>query len=492
MIDAMTRDCDVRDILNGETRLAGLTADSREVKPGWLFAALPGSRADGRAFIPEAVRHGATVILAPLGTALPAGCRGVRLITDAEPRRLFARIAAAFFGLQPATTVAVTGTNGKTSVVAFTRQIWQRLGCRAASLGTLGVVAPGLEEPGSLTTPDPVALHARLAELAASGVTHLALEASSHGLAQFRLDGLALVAAGFTNLGRDHLDYHGSRAAYFKAKARLFRELLGTHGVVVVNRDDESGAVIAEMCAGRGQRVVSYGSPGHAEPCDIEIVAVRPMPDALDLSIRLEGKPYRLTLPLVGRFQAENALCALGLVLATGGEPLAALGALESLKPVRGRLELAGRHPSGAPVFVDYAHTPDALAAALDALRPHAAGRLAVVFGCGGDRDTGKRPLMGGIAARLADRVIVTDDNPRSEPPAAIRAAILAASPGATEIGDRGEAICAGVDALGPGDVLLIAGKGHEQGQTIGEHVRPFDDATVARAALAALEGEPG
>lgn len=492
MIDAMTRDCDAQDILDGSTRLAGLTADSREVQPGYLFAALPGRRLDGRQFIGDAVRRGAKVVLGPAGTRLPAGCRDVRLIADVEPRRLFARIAAAFFGLQPATTVAVTGTNGKTSVVAFTRQIWQRLGRRAASLGTLGVVAPGVEEPGSLTTPDPVALHAKLAELAASGVTHLALEASSHGLDQFRLDGVALVAAGFTNLGRDHLDYHGSRGAYFRAKARLFQELLGTDGVVVVNRDDESGAVIAEMCAGRGQRVVSFGSPGHAERCDIEIVAIRPLPDALDLSLNIENKAYRVALPLVGRFQAENALCALGLVLATGGEPLAALGALESLKPVRGRLELVGRHPGGAPVFVDYAHTPDALRAALTALRPHAAGRLVVAFGCGGDRDTGKRPLMGEIAAEIADRVIVTDDNPRSEPPAAIRAAILAACPGAMEIGDRGDAIRVGIAGLETGDVLVIAGKGHEQGQTVGDAVRPFDDASVARAALIALAGETG
>lgn len=496
MIDAMTRLEDARDLLNGQTRLAGLTADSREVEPGFLFAALQGQKTDGRHFIADAVRNGATIVLAGLGTELPPGCEAVRLITDAEPRRLFARIAAAFFGLQPATTVAVTGTNGKTSTVAFVRQIWQSLGLRAASLGTLGLVGPGIKRPGNLTTPDPVVLHARVAELATSGVTHLALEASSHGLDQFRLDGLALVAAGFTNLGRDHLDYHGSRANYFKAKARLFRELLGQDGVVVVNRDDESGAVIAEMCSGRGQRVISYGRAGHGgfdTPCDIEIESAKPLPDGLDLAIRLWGQSYRVGLPLVGGFQAENAICALGLVLATGADPLTAVNALESLRPVRGRLERV-TSPSGgdAPVFVDYAHTPDALAASLSALRPHASGRLLVVFGCGGDRDAGKRPMMGEIAARMADNVIVTDDNPRSEDPAAIRGAIRAACPQATEIGDRSAAIHAAVAQLRVGDVLLIAGKGHEQGQIIGDTVRPFDDADVARAALEAASHKAG
>ncbi|MBI1776970.1 MAG: UDP-N-acetylmuramoyl-L-alanyl-D-glutamate--2,6-diaminopimelate ligase [Proteobacteria bacterium] len=464
----------------------GLTADSRTVRPGYLFAALPGSHADGRRFIAAAIEHGAGVVLAPTGTELPAEARGVVLVTDAEPRRLLAKLAARFYGAQPRTVAAVTGTSGKTSSVDFLRQIWTRLGRRAASIGTLGVIRPGRPTMSSLTTPDPVLLHETLADLALDGVDHLAIEASSHGLDQYRLDGLVAAAAGFTNLGRDHLDYHPSREAYLAAKRGLFERVLEPKGKAVINADAPESAEIAAICRRRGIGVVGYGA---SETADLRLTGRRAETGAQILSLMVSGSSREVRLPLVGAFQAMNALQALGLAIATGAEPAAAADALAFIEGVPGRLQLAGRRGNGAEIYVDYAHKPDALEAVLTTLRPHVQGRLWVVFGCGGDRDAGKRPIMGGLAAKLADRVVVTDDNPRSENPAAIRRQVMAGSPAAREIGDRAEAIHYAVAALGPGDVLVVAGKGHEQGQIIGSQVRPFDDAAVVQAALGGLEG---
>ncbi len=466
-----------------DLEIAGLTADSRAVRPGFLFAALPGSTVDGRAFIADAVAKGAAAILAPPGTVIDAP--GIRLIEDPAPRRAFALMAAAFYHRQPKTVIAVTGTNGKTSTVQFARQIWARTGKRAACLGTLGLDAPeGVTWAGpSMTTPDPVALHAGLAALAEAGVSHLAMEASSHGLDQFRLDGVRLKAAGFTNLSRDHLDYHGDMQGYLAAKGALFARVLADDGMAVLNADAPEFPELALLCQIRGIRVLGYGYAGR----EIKVRDVIPLPHGQRLGLEFLGRPVVIDLPLIGRFQAWNALCALGLVLAAdpAGDVAPAVEALESLEGVPGRLQLVGHHPTGAPVIVDYAHTPDALETVLTALRPHAEKRLVVVFGCGGDRDRGKRPVMGEIAVRLADRAIVTDDNPRSEVPAAIRAEILAAAVGAEEIGDRRAAIRAAVRGLEAGDLLLIAGKGHEQGQIVGAETRPFDDATEVLAAIA-------
>jgi UDP-N-acetylmuramoyl-L-alanyl-D-glutamate--2,6-diaminopimelate ligase len=466
-----------------DPEIVGIASDSRKVAAGYLFAALPGAAADGRAFIADAIGRGAVAVLAPTGTHVPVG---VAVVTDDEPRHRLALAAAKFYGAQPEIVCAVTGTNGKTSVAAFARQLWAALGRRAASIGTLGIVAPGGAVAGALTTPDPVALHATLAELAADGVDRLALEASSHGIAQSRLDGVRLAAAAFTNLTRDHLDYHADMASYRAAKLRLFDALLPKGGVAVLNADSPEFGVFAATCRRRGQRVVGYGETGDA----IRLDAIAPRAHGSRVRFTIGGKRFKSELALVGGFQAMNALCALGLVMATGEDVEDAAGALENLVGARGRLELAATHPSGAPIYVDYAHTPDALENVLNALRPHTDGRLVVVFGCGGDRDRGKRPQMGRIAHRLADMVIVTDDNPRGEDPAAIRAEIMPACPGAREIGDRAEAIYAAAAGLKSGDVLVLAGKGHETGQIVGATVRPFDDAAVARAAVAALSGQ--
>ena len=464
-----------------DPEIGGLTADSRKVRPGDLFAALPGTRADGRDFIPDALKRGAGAVLAPRGTAL--GESRAALIIDDNPRRRFAQAAARFFAPQPRTVVAVTGTNGKTSVASFARQIWTALGLEAASLGTLGVMAPGGAIAGSLTTPDPVDLHRSLAELASAGVTHAAMEASSHGLDQFRLDGVTIAAAAFTNLTRDHLDYHGDMGAYWLAKRRLFTEVMAPRRAAIVNADSPYAADLVAQCRAHWHRILTFGAAGEA----IKLVRAAPQADGQALELMVLGVPHRLRLPLAGAFQASNAICALGLVLATGAEPAAAVAALERLEGVPGRLQRVATLASGASIYVDYAHTPDALATVLAALRPHAAGKLALVFGCGGDRDPGKRPMMGAIAERDADLVIVTDDNPRSENPATIRRAILAACPKAREIGDRRAAIRAAFAALAPGDVLLIAGKGHESGQIVGSETLPFNDAEVARAAAAEL-----
>jgi UDP-N-acetylmuramoyl-L-alanyl-D-glutamate--2,6-diaminopimelate ligase len=453
--------------------IAGLTADSRAVRPGFLFAALPGARQDGRDFIAEAVARGAAMVLAPRGTEWPPGVPPRPLLTDANPRALLARMAAAFHGAQPATLVAVTGTNGKTSTVDFLRQIWA-MDRPAASLGTLGVIAPGFSPGPSLTTPDPVALHEKLAQLAASGIGHAAMEASSHGLDQHRLDGVRLSAAAFTNLTRDHLDYHGTMAAYRAAKLRLFG-LLPAGAPAVAHADMEAETLDAIREAAAQLRLLTVGERGDA----VGIAAVQPSPSGQTLRIRAFGAAMEIALPLVGRFQADNALLAAALAHVTGTTD--AFARLARLQGVRGRLERVAVLPSGAAVYVDYAHTPDAVGRAIAALRPHTSGRLHIVLGAGGDRDPGKRPLMG-HAACAADRVIVTDDNPRSEDPAVIRTAVREGCPRAIEIGDRRAAIGAAMSDLEPGDVLVIAGKGHESGQEIAGVVHPFDDAGVVRA----------
>jgi UDP-N-acetylmuramoyl-L-alanyl-D-glutamate--2,6-diaminopimelate ligase len=476
--DALTG-VDARDL-----EVSGLTADSRAVAPGTLFAALPGSRTDGRGFIADAIARGAVAVLAPRGTLRPDDVAPAVLIEDDRPRLAFARMAAAFHAGQPATVVAVTGTNGKTSVVQFTRQIWQRLGRRAACLGTLGIDGPGVTRYGAMTTPDPVSLHATLAGLTQAGIECLAMEASSHGIDQYRLDGVRLAAAGFTNLTRDHLDYHGTMEAYRAAKAALFERILPANGTAVLNADVPEFSHLSAICSSRGLRVIGYGAAGR----DLAVHSVEALAHGQRLDLGVLGRRLTVDLPLVGRFQAWNALCALGLVIASGTDAGEAAATLAFLEGVSGRLQHVATHPAGPPVFVDYAHTPDALETVLTALRPHAAGRLVVVFGCGGDRDRGKRPVMGGLASRLADEVIVTDDNPRSEEPAAIRREVLAgAAPGTRESGDRRAAIREAVAGLATGDVLVIAGKGHEQGQIIGTEVRPFDDATEARLAIAEI-----
>jgi UDP-N-acetylmuramoyl-L-alanyl-D-glutamate--2,6-diaminopimelate ligase len=468
-----------------DVAIEGLTSDSRAVVQGYLFAALPGTRADGSTFIADAVRRGAAAVLAPTGVdaaaiTADAGGRAVPVLTDADPRRRLARIAARFYAGQPATVAAVTGTNGKTSVVWFVHQIWRALGRRAAGLGTLGLVRGAHLHPGNLTTPDPVALHRTLAELASDGVSHLAMEASSHGLDQRRLDGVRIASAGFTNLSRDHLDYHCSEAAYLAAKLRLFDTLVGADGSAVINADATHSAAVIRAAAARGLRLIRYGRSGE----ELRLTERTPAPGGGQrLVVAAAGRDEFVHLPLVGDFQAMNALCAAGLAWACGEDLGAVLAALAHLDPVPGRLERVACSRAGAPVYVDYAHTPDALAAVLATLRPWCEGRLWVVFGCGGDRDAGKRAEMGGVASALADRVVVTDDNPRSEDPAAIRAQVLAGCSDAKEIGDRGQAIVAAIEALQATDVLVIAGKGHETGQIVGDRVVPFDDRAFARAA---------
>lgn len=467
--------------------LTGLTLDSRKVQPGYLFAALAGARQDGAAFVADAVRRGAIAILASPDAPLPPLDPAIVVLRDGNPRRRVALMAAAFAGLQPATIAAVTGTNGKSSTVHFVRHIWATLGFEAASVGTLGIVSPGLVREGGLTTPDPVQLHEDIAALARQGVTHLAIEASSHGLDQHRLDGLKLSAAAFTNLTHEHLDYHASMDDYFAAKARLFERLLPADGTAVVNADSDRAEALAAICRQRGIRFWTYGAKGR----EFRLLRDEPTPTGQALTVEVLGRRHEIALPLVGDFQASNALAALGLVVATGGDAASvidrAVAGLASLTGAPGRLQLVARHRSGAAVYVDYAHKPEALETVLRTLRPFARGKLVVVFGCGGDRDRGKRPVMGEIATRLADLAIITDDNPRSEEPDAIRAEILrgiaADRKNWVEATDgRHAAIAAGMAALaGPDDLLLIAGKGHETGQTIKGVTHHFDDAEVAR-----------
>jgi UDP-N-acetylmuramoyl-L-alanyl-D-glutamate--2,6-diaminopimelate ligase len=461
--------------------VTGLAVDSRAVRPGDLFFALAGARTDGARFIDQAISSGAVALA---GDHPPQGASRVPFVVTPNPRRALALAAAKFFPLQPATIAAVTGTSGKTSVAAFTRQIWQRLGHESASIGTIGLVSPKRTIYGSLTTPDPIALHRQLDEIARDGVTHLALEASSHGLDQYRLDGVRIAAGGFTNLSRDHMDYHPDVAHYLAAKLRLFRDLVAAEGAAVISADHDCSQAVIDAARAKKLRIVAVGRNGDGAGDGIRLVEADVDGFAQNLTLEHCGKKYSVRLPLVGEFQIENALVSAGLAIGTGSEPSAVFSELELLEGAKGRLERVAER-NGAPIFVDYAHKPDALAKALQALRPYARRKLVVVFGAGGDRDAGKRPLMGAIATENADSVIVTDDNPRSENPQTIRAAILGAAKGAKEIGDRAEAIRTAISALQPGDALLIAGKGHETGQIVGDRTLPFSDHDAVAAALA-------
>jgi UDP-N-acetylmuramoyl-L-alanyl-D-glutamate--2,6-diaminopimelate ligase len=463
--------------VSADIDIAGITADSREVRPGFVFAALPGTKVDGAQFIPAALAAGAVAVLAAPDAPVP---EGVSVIRDCEPRRRLAQIAARFYPRQPETLAAVTGTNGKTSVASFLYQIWRAQGLSAASVGTLGVRVDGETRPLRHTTPEPVELHRILDGLAREGVGHAALEASSHGLAQHRLDGVRLSAAAFTNISRDHLDYHPDFESYFAAKMRLFEDVLPEGAPAVIDVDRPEGARVAALAKARGREVWTVGHAGEA------IRVSRPTPDGFGQQVDFvfDGARYSVTLPLAGSFQASNAAIAAGLALATGSAPDAVFPALETLRGARGRMELAGHAPSGGGIFIDYAHTPDALDAALRALRPFARGKVAVVFGCGGERDTGKRAEMGAIAQQLAERVYVTDDNPRGEDAAMIRQEIIRAAPGARDIPDRRDAIATAIAELGRGDVLLIAGKGHETGQIVKGHTYPFSDMEAVREVL--------
>ncbi len=476
-----------QDTSSADVDIRGLTADSRTVQPGYLFAALPGARTDGSRFIADAIARGAVAVLADASAKRAPIPAAVPVVADPNPRRRFALMAARFYGRQPHTIAAVTGTSGKTSVASFTRQLWAELGYRAASMGTLGTIGPGFARPAMLTTPDPVELHRELAELFLAGIDHLAMEASSHGLDQYRLDGVALRAAAFTNLSRDHLDYHAGMEDYLAAKLRLFSEVMTPGGVAVLNADAPEYPALLEACRAGQHRIVSYGARGS----ELRLMEVKPSERGQRIAFAFGGRRYDVELGLIGAFQASNVLAALGLVLGTGAAPRAAIAALEHLNGVTGRMQRVARLANGATVYVDYAHKPGALETVLRALRPYAPGKLVLVFGCGGERDAGKRPMMGEVAARLADRVIVTDDNPRGEDAAAIRLAILAGCPGAGEIGSRAEAIAEAVRELGSGDLLLVAGKGHERGQIVGNRVLPFDDAEVARRLVQELGGSP-
>ena len=459
--------------------VTGFALDHRKVAPGTVFGAFPGATVNGEDFVAAAIANGAVAVVA----RREARVESVPHLVADEPRRLFATMAARFFAPFPAITVAVTGTNGKTSTVELTRQLWRLAGHCAASIGTLGVTTADDQISTGLTTPDVVTFLANMGGLAREGLTHVAFEASSHGLAQYRTEGLPVRAAAFTNLSRDHLDYHGDMESYFAAKLRLFSEVLDSDGISVIWADDGAWSDRVIAAAPVRARVRSVGVRGDA----ITLRSRTPGRLVQVLELRAGGNDYRVELPLIGAYQAANALVAAGLVIATGGDIATTLANLARLQPVRGRLERAVITRAGAPVYVDYAHTPDALRAAIEALRPHTTGRLWLVFGAGGDRDTGKRPLMGAVAADLADDVVVTDDNPRSEDAAAIRASIMAAAPSATEIGDRRAAIAEAIAIAGPGDVVLIAGKGHEQGQIVGDRVLPFDDVVVAREVAAAM-----
>ena len=461
----------------GDLVVEGITSDSRAVKPGFIFAALPGTKVDGGAYVMQAFANGAVAAICKTGSY-----NGVEAVIETEnPHRLLALMAARFYDRQPDTIVAVTGTNGKTSVSVFVRQIWAAMGFRAASLGTIGVVGPVGSEYLTHTTPGPVQLAQLAAKLRDDHVQHLAIEASSHGLAQCRMDGLRLTAGAFTNLTRDHLDYHLTLEAYFDAKMRLFEELLPQGSPAVINMDTPQGGAVFKRAVKAGLKPFTVGANGK----DLRLVHSVSTGMGEELTLDSAAGEHKVSLPLVGGFQVSNALVAAGLVIASGGEIHLVLHALESLKGASGRLELVGSSKTGANVFVDYAHTPDALENAISALRPYVKGKLHVMFGCGGDRDKGKRPLMGVIAAKLADVVYVTDDNPRSEDPAQIRKEILATTPQAQEIGDRAKAIAIAVDGLRKGDILLVAGKGHEEGQTVGGTIIPFRDHDAVRAAIA-------
>jgi UDP-N-acetylmuramoyl-L-alanyl-D-glutamate--2,6-diaminopimelate ligase len=462
-----------------DIQVTGITAASAAVGPGAIFAGLPGTKVDGASFVSDAVARGAAAIVVGKNKRVSVP-PGVALIEVDNPRAALAKIAAKLSGRQPACAVAVTGTSGKTSVADFTRQIFTALGHSAASIGTIGILKPGGAVYGSLTTPDPVTLHTTLAALADEGVTHIAFEASSHGLDQHRLDGVELSAAAFTNLGRDHMDYHPTVEAYLDAKLRLFTELLPPGKPAVINADGACAMEVIAAANARGHRVLTVGLVGDTLKC----TSVKREGFRQVVGVVADGKDYSVDLPLVGAYQVENALVAAGLAIAVGEETGAVLTALSGLKGVPGRLEIIGERNGGLAI-VDYAHKPEALAAALDGCRPFATGRLISVFGCGGDRDKGKRPIMGRISVERADVTIVTDDNPRSEQPAQIRKEILAGAAGAREIGDRADAISTAVKMMMPGDVVLVAGKGHETGQIIGDRIVPFSDHDEIRRALA-------
>jgi UDP-N-acetylmuramoyl-L-alanyl-D-glutamate--2,6-diaminopimelate ligase len=467
---------DLADV-NSDSVVTGFAIDHREVATGSVFGAFKGAVFNGEDFIGQAVDRGAVAVVA----RPEAEVDHVPLIADPEPRRRFAELAAKFYAPYPEIVVAVTGTNGKTSTVEMTRQIWRMSGFRSASIGTLGVTTSDDQVKTGLTTPDIVTFLNNMAGLKRMGMTHVAYEASSHGLDQYRAEGVPLAAAAFTNFSRDHLDYHETMESYFEAKMRLFEELLPKGKPVVVWTDDAKSDEVIERAKRAGHEVMRVGRNGET------VRLVEQTPTALGQSLALEhaGKAYKLALPLIGAYQAANVLTAAGLVLATGGDWAATFSAMQRVAPVRGRLERAVISRAGVPVYVDYAHTPDALQAAIAALRPHVEGRLITVFGAGGDRDQGKRPEMGAVAIRLSDMVIVTDDNPRSEDPAIIRAAIMAGAPGATEVAGRREAIAEAIRIANQGDIILVAGKGHETGQIIGDRVLPFDDALVARECAA-------
>lgn len=471
--------------MTGNKEFSGLASDSREVKPGYLFAAIPGTRTDGQAFMADAVRRGAAAVLGAPNIRPVAEALGVRFIADANPRLRLAHMAAAFFGEQPDVVAAITGTNGKTSVSVFLRQIWAELGHKAASMGTIGVVSPSGEIKLNHTTPDPIEMHALLAQLKREGIEHLAIEASSHGLDQYRIDGVDVAAVAFTNITRDHLDYHPTFEHYLAVKLRLFSEIARAGGVAVVNADTDQAAAFIAAAKARGLQLMTVGTQGET----LKLIAQTPSAGGQLLRVAFADRVFEIALPLAGGFQASNALVAAALAIGLGDSAANVFAALAKIKGAPGRLEKVAFAAGGSPIFVDYAHTPDALESVLIALRPHVAGKLRVVFGCGGDRDKGKRPLMGEIAARLADTAIVTDDNPRTEDPAEIRREILTACPCGWEIGDRAAAIRAGIAALEAGDLLVIAGKGHETGQTVGSETRHFSDSEEAVKSAIALGG---
>ncbi len=469
-----------------DPEIAGLTIDSRAVKKGYLFAALPGAVADGAHFIPQAEEKGAAAVLAKPGavTTLP-------VIYDENPRRRLSEMAARFFMRQPGVVAGITGTNGKTSTARFAAQLWHLCGRASASLGTLGAVGDNFDQPLGHTTPDPVTLHRILDDMVAAGVTHLAMEVSSHGLVQHRADGVRFSSAAFTNITQDHLDYHDTFDQYFQAKTRLFSDLVPDDGIVVVNADGAGAEKICSIVKRRGLHLMSVGKLGK----DLRILRLLPTPTGTGLEIDAQGQRFDIQLPLIGAFQAENALLAAGLVVASGEAVNTVIPLLEKLSVVPGRMQRVSTleiHGSHAGVYVDYAHTPDAIATALQAIRPHAKGRIVVILGAGGDRDQAKRVLMGAAAHSFADIAIVTDDNPRTEDPAKIRQQVLEGCPAAIEIGDRGEAIKQGVAMLGGGDVLLITGKGHETGQQIGGKTLPFSDQVVAEEATRERKKELG
>ncbi len=456
-----------------DSLVSGFAIDNRKVAPGTVFGAFQGLRVNGEDFIPEAVRAGAIAVVA----RPEAKVEGAVHIAHDNPRRLFALLAARYFAPFPDVTAAVTGTNGKTSTVELARQLWRMLGHHSASIGTLGVTTSVDQVSTGLTTPDIVTFLSNMSGLKREGITHAAFEASSHGLAQYRTEGLPVSVAAFTNLSRDHLDYHGDMDSYFDAKMRLFDEVVAADGTAVVWADDQWSHKVIQRATKRGLRVLSVGVQGQA----LRLANRTPTQLGQTLEVEVDGKLHKVNLPLIGAYQAANALTAAGLVIAGGEDVVRVLELLGRVQPVRGRLERAVITRAGAPVYVDYAHTPDGLRAAIEALRPHTRGRLIALFGAGGDRDAGKRPQMGKVAAELADHVIVTDDNPRSEDPSAIRAAVMAGAPDAEEIGGRRDAIAAAIAQAGADDIVLLAGKGHEQGQIIGDRVLPFDDVTVAR-----------